>query len=91
MSMPTLNERIVLAGEDGEGMLPAEAVRLILKNEKRSMRSMAMELDITPQGLSNRLAGDMKVSSLCQMAEALGYRVVLDPREVGSNGIELKA
>lgn len=71
-------------------MSPAEAIKSVLESEGRSMRSMAMELGITPQGLGNRLSGDMKVSSLCQMAGALGYKVMLAPRDEETNGIELE-
>ena len=72
-------------------MTPAEAIKSILRAEGRSMRSMAIELEITPQGLNNRLSGDMKVSSLCQMASLLGYKAVLVPREEKVDGIEIEA
>lgn len=70
-------------------MTPAEAIKSILRAEGRSMRSMAIELEITPQGLNNRLSGDMKVSSLCQMADLLGYKVALLRKEESINGLEL--
>lgn len=72
-------------------MPPAEAIKSVLESEGRSMRSMAIELGITAQGLGNRLSGDMKVSSLCQMADVLGYKVVLAPRDEKTGGIELDA
>lgn len=58
----------------------SEAIEALMSAQGRTKRSLAQELEITPQALNKRLSGDMKVSSLCQMADLLGYDVALVPK-----------
>ena len=69
-------------------MTPSEAIRAILKADRRPLRSLAAELEITPQALDYRLSGDMKDSSLSQMAGLLGYKVMLAPKGGPVDGFE---
>lgn len=62
-------------------MTSGEVIKEILAEEGRSMRSLALELGISPQALANRLNGSMYVSTFCQMAEMLGYKVALVPED----------
>lgn len=65
-------------------MRSADAIRLILEEQRRSQRSLALELGLTPQALDQRLKSrTMKVETLCQTAEQLGYTVVLVPKGDG--------
>ena len=45
------------------------------------MRSLALELGISPQALTNRLNSSMYISNFCQTVEKLGYRVALVPED----------
>lgn len=66
-------------------MRASEAIKGVLAEQGRSQRSLALELGITPQGLDQRLRSEsMKVGTLCEMAQALGYRVQLVPKDGGS-------
>ena len=65
---------------------PSEAIREIAGVEGRSLRSLALDLGITPQALGNRLSGDMKTSTLCEIASLLGYKVMLVPSESETEG-----
>lgn len=62
-------------------MTSGEVIKEILAEEGRSMRSLALELGISPQALTNRLNGSMYVSTFCQTVEKLGYRVALVPED----------
>lgn len=65
-------------------MKSADAIRLILEEQGRSQRSLALELGLTPQALDQRLKSKtMKVETLCQTAEQLGYTVTLVPKNAG--------
>lgn len=65
-------------------MKSADAIRLILEEQGRSQRSLALELGLTPQALDQRLKSKtMKVETLCQTAEQLGYTVALVPKNNG--------
>lgn len=56
----------------------------------RSQRSLALDLGLTPQALDQRLKSKtMKVETLCQTAEQLGYTVSLVPRDEG-DAIEIE-
>lgn len=67
-------------------MKSADAIRLILEKQGRSQRSLALELGLTPQALDQRLKSKtMKVETLCQTAEQLGYTVALVPKKTGRN------
>lgn len=72
-------------------MHSGEAIIEILKDIKRSQRSLAQELGITPQTLSNRLIGEgsMQVDTLADMASVLGYKVVLVQEESDVQGFEI--
>lgn len=62
-------------------MHASEAIEVLVSTQGRTKRSLAQELEITPQALNKRLSGDMRVSSLCQMAQLLGYKVALVPQD----------
>lgn len=65
-------------------MKSADAIRLILEEQGRSQRSLALELGLTPQALDQRLKSKtMKVETLCQTADQLGYTVALVPKNGG--------
>ncbi|MEQ2956864.1 helix-turn-helix domain-containing protein [Slackia piriformis] len=65
-------------------MKSADAIRLILEEQGRSQRSLALELGLTPQALDQRLKSKtMKVETLCQTADQLGYTVALVPKNDG--------
>ena len=65
-------------------MKSADAIRLILEEQRRSQRSLALELGLTPQALDQRLKSrTMKVETLCQTAKQLGYTVALVPKSDG--------
>lgn len=65
-------------------MKSADAIRLILEEQGRSQRSLALELGLTPQALDQRLKSKtMRVETLCQTAEQLGYTVALVPKNNG--------
>ena len=65
-------------------MKSADAIRSILEEQGRSQRSLALELGLTPQALDQRLKSKtMKVETLCQTAEQLGYTVALVPKKDG--------
>lgn len=61
-------------------MRSADAIKLILEEQGRSQRSLALDLGLTPQALDQRLKSKtMKVETLCQTAGQLGYVVQLIP------------
>lgn len=62
-------------------MTSGEVIKEILAEEGRSMRSLALELGISPQALANRLNSSMYISNFCQTVEKLGYRVALIPED----------
>lgn len=62
-------------------MTSGEVIKEILAEEGRSMRSLALELGISPQALANRLNSSMYISNFCQTVEKLGYRVALVPED----------
>lgn len=62
-------------------MTSGEVIKEILAEEGRSMRSLALELGISPQALTNRLNSSMYISNFCQTVEKLGYRVALVPED----------
>lgn len=65
-------------------MKSADAIRSILEEQGRSQRSLALELGLTPQALDQRLKSKtMKVETLCQTADQLGYTVALVPKNDG--------
>lgn len=65
-------------------MKSADAMKLILEEQGRSQRSLALELGLTPQALDQRLKSKtMKVETLCQTADQLGYTVALVPKNNG--------
>ena len=65
-------------------MKSADAIRLILEEQGRSQRSLALELGLTPQALDQCLKSKtMRVETLCQTAEQLGYTVALVPKNNG--------
>lgn len=65
-------------------MRSSDAIRTILGEQDRSQRSLALELGLTPQALDQRLKSKtMKVETLCQTAERLGYTVNLVPVDGG--------
>lgn len=65
-------------------MKSADAIRSILEDQGRSQRSLALELGLTPQALDQRLKSKtMKVETLCQTADRLGYTVALVPKNDG--------
>lgn len=65
-------------------MKSADAIRSILEDQGRSQRSLALELGLTPQALDQRLKSKtMKVETLCQTADQLGYEVALVPKNDG--------
>ena len=65
-------------------MRSSDAIRSILVEQGRSQRSLALELGLTPQALDQRLKSKtMKVETLCQTAEQLGYTVSLVPKDEG--------
>lgn len=65
-------------------MKSADAIRSILREQGRSQRSLALELGLTPQALDQRLKSKtMKVETLCQTADQLGYTVALVPKNDG--------
>lgn len=67
-------------------MRSADAIKSILEEQKRSQRSLALDLGLTPQALDQRLKSKtMKVETLCQTAEHLGYTVNLIPKDAGIN------
>lgn len=71
-------------------MRAREAIRMILEEQGRSQRSLALDLEVTPQALDQRLrAGTMKVETLSEMAGRLGYRLVLEPSGNEPRGIEI--
>lgn len=70
----------------------AGAVVDILGNQGRSQRSLSRALGITPQALTNRLAsGSMRIDSLCEMADELGYQVVLTSNDDAGESYVLKS
>lgn len=70
-------------------MKSAEAIRSILEEQGRTQRSLALDLGLTPQALDQRLKSKtMKVETLCQTVEQLGYTVSIIPKGEGS-GIEI--
>ena len=62
-------------------MTSGEVIKEILAEEGRSMRSLALELGISPQVLANRLNSSMYISNFCQTVEKLGYKVALVPED----------
>ena len=62
-------------------MTSGEVIKEILAEEGRSMRSLALELGISPQALANRLNSIMYISNFCQTVEKLGYKVALVPED----------
>ena len=62
-------------------MTSGEVIKGILAEEGRSMRSLALELGISPQALANRLNSSMYISNFCQTVEKLGYKVALVPED----------
>lgn len=62
-------------------MTSGEVIKEILAEEGRSMRSLALELGISPQALANRLNSSMYISNFCQTVEKLGYKVALVPED----------
>lgn len=67
-------------------MKSADAIRSILEDQGRSQRSLALELGLTPQALDQRLKSKtMKVETLCQTADQLGYAVALVPKNDGKS------
>lgn len=71
-------------------MRSSDAIRSILVEQGRSQRSLALELGLTPQALDQRLKSKtMKVETLCQTAEQLGYTVSLVPKDEG-DAIEIE-
>lgn len=60
----------------------SDCIRDILKNKKINQKDFASMLGLKSQsGVSSRLNdGVMRVSSLMEMADALGYDVVLKPK-----------
>ena len=59
-----------------------EIVLAILKRQMRSQRSLALQLDIPPQTLNNRLhsARDLAVDDYAAMLDALGYELKVVPK-----------
>lgn len=59
-----------------------EIVLAILKRQMRSQRSLALQLDIPPQTLNNRLHStrDLPVGDYAQMLDALGYELKVVPK-----------
>ena len=59
-----------------------EIVGAILKRQMRSQRSLALQLDIPPQTLHNRLhsSRDLPVSEYARMLDALGYELKVVPK-----------
>lgn len=73
---------------DVAAMRSADAIKSILEEQGRSQRSLALDLGLTPQALDQRLKSKtMKVETLCQIAERLGYTVNLVPKQ---DGISIK-
>ena len=71
-------------------MRSSDAIRSILVEQGRSQRSLALELGLTPQALDQRLKSKtMKVETLCQTAEQLGYTDSLVPKDEG-DAIEIE-
>lgn len=65
----------------GKPTTAADAILDILGEQGRSQRSLALAVSITPQALVNRLSSSsMRVDSLCEMADELGYQVVLEDK-----------
>lgn len=65
-------------------MKSADAISSILEEQGRSQRSLALELGLAPQALDQRLKSKtMKVETLCQTADQLGYTVALVPKNDG--------
>ena len=62
-------------------MTSGEVIKEILAEEGRSMRSLALELGISPQALANRLNSSMYISNFCQTVKKLGYKVALVPED----------
>lgn len=66
-------------------MRSADAIKSILDERGRSQRSLAIYLGLTPQALDQRLKSKtMKVETLCQTAEQLGYTVSLVSKSNGA-------
>lgn len=66
-------------------MRSADAIKSILDERGRSQRSLAIDLGLTPQALDQRLKSKtMKVETLCQTAEQLGYTVSLVSKSNGA-------
>lgn len=66
-------------------MRSADAIKSILDERGRSQRSLAIDLGLTPQALDQRLKSKtMKVETLCQTAEQLGYTVSLVSKNNGA-------
>lgn len=70
-------------------MIPAEAIKSILKERSETAHSFAQRLSITPQGLDNRLKGGMTVATLCEMSNMLDYKVVIVKKDISVTGYEL--
>lgn len=67
-------------------MRSADAIKSILEEQGRSQRFLALDLGLTPQALDQRLKSKtMKVETLCQTAERLGYTVNLVPKQDGNS------
>lgn len=69
-----------------------EALSEILAESGQTKRAWARELGISPQALDRRLNGsrDPKVSTLCQMAGSLGYKVAVVPEASEIEGYEIE-
>ena len=72
-------------------MKAGDAINDILREQERSQRSLALELGVSPQTISERLLGDgsVRVDTLVDMAHALDYKVMLLPKDAKASGFEL--
>jgi hypothetical protein len=65
-------------------MKAQEVIRNKLESEGRSQRSLAIELGITPQTMTSRVdpaKGTLGVDKVSQTLDALGYKLVVMPKD----------
>jgi len=72
-------------------MKSSEAIAQILQSEGRTKKSLAFELGITPQALDSRMKASIKVETLVNTTEPLGYKLVLVPANEPVLGFQIDA
>lgn len=67
-------------------MRSSEMVMEVLSASKRSKRSLALELGISPQALEHRLSSSPRIRTLAETLEPLGYEIIAVPSGTSVDG-----